>query len=123
MARQNYASLQAKINKEIERLQKQAQTLQNKSRKPVINSIIRSMKEYNITPDEIVAAFGKKSTGAAKSPATKAPRAAREPSVKKPVAIKYRHPQSGATWTGRGKAPLWVVEAEKNGQPRQQFLI
>lgn len=123
MARQNYASLQAKINKEIERLQKQAQTLQNKSRKPVINSIIRSMKEYNITTDEIVAAFGKKSNGAAKSPATKAPKAAKEPSVKKPVAIKYRHPQSGATWTGRGKAPLWVVEAEKNGQPRQQFLI
>lgn len=122
MARQNYASLQAKINKEIERLQKQAQVIQSKSRKPVINSIIRSMKEYNITPEEIAAAFGRKSSGADKPSSSKAPKAPKT-TAKKPVAAKYRHPESGATWTGRGKAPLWVVEAEKNGQPRQQFLI
>lgn len=120
MARQNYATLQAKINKEIEKLQKQAQTLQSKSRKPVINSIIRSMKEYSITPEEITAAFGKpvraeKSVAKTKTVKSGAP--------KKPVPAKYRHPASGASWTGRGKAPLWIVEAEKNGQPRQQFLI
>ena len=120
MARQNYATLQAKINKEIEKLQKQAQTLQSKSRKPVINSIIRSMKEYSISVEEIAAAFGKpvraeKSTVKAKAAKTNTP--------KKPVPAKYRHPASGASWTGRGKAPLWIVEAEKNGQPRQQFLI
>lgn len=120
MARQNYATLQAKINKEIEKLQKQAQTLQSKSRKPVINSIIRSMKEYSITPEEIATAFGKplraeKSVAKTKTVNSGAP--------KKPVPAKYRHPASGASWTGRGKAPLWIVEAEKNGQPRQQFLI
>ena len=120
MASQNYASLQAKINKEIEKLQKQAQTLQSKSRKPVINSIVRSMKEYSISLEEITAALGKpvrseKSIGKTKIIKTGAP--------KKPVPAKYIHPASGASWTGRGKAPLWIVEAEKNGQPRQQFLI
>jgi len=44
MARQNYATLQAKINKEIEKLQKQAQVLQTKSRKPVISNLVRTMK-------------------------------------------------------------------------------
>lgn len=122
MARQNYASLQAKINKEIERLQKQAQLLQSKSRKPVLNSIIRSMKEYGITPEEVSAAFGK-APASSKSASPKAPKAGKAASNKKPVAAKYRHPDSGATWTGRGKAPLWIVEAEKNGQARQQFLI
>jgi DNA-binding protein H-NS len=62
MSRQNYANQQAKIHKEIERLQKQAELLQNKQRKPVIASIVRSMKEYGITPDEIAAAYGKTGT-------------------------------------------------------------
>ncbi|MEI8401718.1 MAG: H-NS histone family protein [Alcaligenaceae bacterium] len=120
MARQNYATLQAKINKEIEKLQKQAQALQTKSRKPVISSLVRTMKEYDISPDELAAAFGKVKNAAKPGRPAKS---AKVSGVKKPVAPKYRHPASGATWTGRGKAPLWVVEAEKNGQPRQQFLI
>ena len=120
MARQDYASQQAKINKEIEKLQKQAQALQDKSRKPVLASLVRTMKEYDITPDELAAVYSKtKATGKTARPA----KATKPQGVKKPVAPKYRHPSSGATWTGRGKAPLWVVEAEKNGQPRQQFLI
>jgi DNA-binding protein H-NS len=35
-----------------------------------------------------------------------------------PVAAKYRDPDSGATWSGRGKAPFWIA-----GKDRQQFLI
>lgn len=26
------------------------------------------------------------------------------------VSPKYRHPDSGATWTGRGKAPRWIAD-------------
>ena len=120
MTRQNYASQQAKIQKEIDRLNKQAQLLQSKQRKPVISSIVRSMKEYGITPDEIAAAFGKTGAQARK---TSPEKAAKATGAKKSVAPKYRHPETAATWTGRGKAPLWIVEAEKNGQSRQQFLI
>ena len=121
MTRQNYSTLQAKINKEIEKLQKQAQALQSKQRKPAIASIVRSMKENDISPEEIAAAFGKSKTKAGGG--VKATKSAKTARVKKTVAPKYRHPSSGSTWTGRGKAPLWIVEAEKNGQMRQQFLI
>lgn len=31
---------------------------------------------------------------------------------------KYRNPETGATWTGRGKPPLWIL-----GKDREQFLI
>ncbi|EPD41148.1 MULTISPECIES: H-NS histone family protein [Comamonadaceae] len=31
---------------------------------------------------------------------------------------KYRDPATGATWTGRGKPPTWIV-----GKDRGQFLI
>ncbi len=34
------------------------------------------------------------------------------------VAAKYRDPNTGATWTGRGKAPRWL-----DGKERNQFLI
>lgn len=38
--------------------------------------------------------------------------------VGKKVAPKYRNPETGVTWTGRGKTPLWLV-----GKDREQFLI
>lgn len=34
------------------------------------------------------------------------------------VAPKYRDPQTGKTWSGRGKPPLWIV-----GKDRSQFVI
>jgi DNA-binding protein H-NS len=35
-----------------------------------------------------------------------------------PVPPKYRDPVSGATWTGRGRAPLWL-----NGRSKEDFVI
>ncbi len=34
------------------------------------------------------------------------------------VEPKYRNPATGETWTGRGKAPRWIADKE-----REQFLI
>ena len=34
------------------------------------------------------------------------------------VARKYRDPQTGATWTGRGREPLWIA-----GKNRSSFTI
>lgn len=39
----------------------------------------------------------------------------RQPST---VAPKYRDPATGATWTGRGKEPVWI-----RGQDRSAFTI
>lgn len=120
MTRQNYAALQAKIEKEIEKLKKQSQALQNKKRVPVIRSIIKSMKEYDITPEEIVAAFGKTRATKARV-ATKTTAGKRGP--RGPVPVKYRHPETNDTWTGRGKAPRWITEAESQGRKREEFLV
>lgn len=35
-----------------------------------------------------------------------------------PVPAKYKDPATGATWTGRGKAPKWI-----DNQDRTKFLI
>ena len=36
--------------------------------------------------------------------------------AKKPSVPKYRDPKSGKTWTGHGKAPSWIVAAQKAGK-------
>ena len=36
----------------------------------------------------------------------------------KTVAPKYRDPETGKTWTGRGVAPKWIA-----GKDREAFLI
>lgn len=40
------------------------------------------------------------------------------------VAPKYKNPDNGAqTWTGRGRQPLWVSEAIRNGKSLESMLI
>lgn len=119
MPRESYAALQAKIEKEISKLQKKAEALQTKRRKPVIASIITSMREYNITPEEIATAFN---TGT-KTPRPVGTRKTTTSTAKRPVAPKYRHPETGETWSGRGKAPRWLVAEEAAGKSRDSFLI
>lgn len=44
--------------------------------------------------------------------------------VKKPVAVKYRHPQDASlTWSGRGKRPRWTVEFLTNGGTLEQLAV
>jgi DNA-binding protein H-NS len=42
----------------------------------------------------------------------------------KPVAVRYRHPeQSHLQWTGRGRAPAWVVAWEKQHSSREGIKV
>jgi len=122
MPRESYAAQQAKIEKEISRLQKRAETLLTKRRKPVLAGIIKSMRDYDITPEEIAAAFGA-TKPARGTPAGGARRKPAARAAKRAVAPKYRHPQSGETWSGRGKAPRWLAAEEAKGVDRASFLI
>lgn len=101
-----------RLEKELAKIQKKIKALQTKKRKPIINSIIKSMREYDISPEEISTAYNRKPIKKSK-PDT----------VKKPVPPKYRNPQTNDTWSGRGKAPRWITEAEAAGTTRESFLI
>ncbi len=57
MTFENYRAEQAKINKEIEKLKKQALFLKNKRRQIEVDSIVRDMQKYSIAPDELATAF------------------------------------------------------------------
>jgi DNA-binding protein H-NS len=42
------------------------------------------------------------------------------PSAQSPT-VKYRNPETGETWSGRGRAPKWLVLAEQQGRGREEF--
>jgi DNA-binding protein H-NS len=39
------------------------------------------------------------------------------------VAAKYRHPETGETWAGRGLKPRWLTAAMKSGKSLESFAI
>ena len=81
----------------------------------VINSIVKQMNAHDISINEVRQAMGKKSkTVKAKKAATGKPRQS--------VAVKYRDGEVN-TWSGRGRAPRWLVEAEKSGKKRADFAV
>ena len=41
----------------------------------------------------------------------------------KKVAAKYRDPQTGSTWTGRGLKPRWLTEALSQGKSLADFAV
>lgn len=95
-------------------LQKQlAAAEQNKA--PAVKKVQALMKKLGVTLADLGGAANTKPTAP-----TKAPKKARK--SRGTVAIKYRD-EAGNTWTGRGKTPRWLVEAEKAGKPRESFKI
>ncbi|TCF97836.1 histidine biosynthesis protein [Paraburkholderia strydomiana] len=100
-------SLEAKIQK----LQAQADALRSKKSSAVIEEIKSLMAEHGLTTADIDAHTGGKKRG----PKSGAKAAAKAGS---PVA-NYRDPKTGATWSGRGRAPSWIAAAKD----RSKFLI
>ena len=119
----SFSTEQRKLQREIERLQRLQEELKRKERVPIIEKIVQDMRSFDINPDDIVQAFGSKSI---RTKATSKTSTSKKSSTRRKGAIvqpKYRHPTTGATWTGRGRAPLWIVESEQAGTMRDAFLI
>ena len=52
-------------------------------------------------------------TGPARQPRKSAPKA--------PLPAKYRNPETGETWSGRGRMPKWLALAEEHGRGRDEL--
>jgi DNA-binding protein H-NS len=39
------------------------------------------------------------------------------------IAAKYKDPETGATWAGRGAVPRWLAAYEAEGRHREEFAI
>lgn len=92
--------------KQIEDLKRQAEDVRRQELESVIAKIKEMMDQHGITLSDLQG--GRKAAGSKK---------------KGTVAAKYRNPASGETWSGRGRPPRWLAEAESQGTSRDAFLI
>ncbi len=93
----SYIEMQA----EIKDLQAKAEKQRQSEIQKAIEEIKQKMSDYGITVDDL-------------SPSRKTRKSGPTGTVKP----KYRNPETGDTWTGRGKPPRWIA-----GKDRQQYLI
>lgn len=92
------------LKQQIEELQAQAEQARKQETADAVAQIKSLMTQYNLTPADLgFTAKAPKATGQKRSP----------------LAPKYRDPETGETWTGRGKPPKWIAPYED----RNQFLI
>ena len=92
---------------EVAKLLAEARRIGRK-RDKVIRAIAKHMQANDITLKELASVLGDKQT--------------KKTTKRKKVAVKYRD-KAGNTWTGRGRAPGWIVAAEKAGKRRDQFAV
>jgi DNA-binding protein H-NS len=103
------------VQARIKKLQAQADALIAKQSTAVIGKIRDLMSEHGLTTADIDAHIGRKKHG------PKAGAKAVDKAVDKAASItaKYLDPKSGATWSGRGRAPAWIARAKD----RSRFLV
>jgi len=110
MPLEHFTAEKEKIEKEIQKLQRKMRSIKTRQRRPVMNTIVRSMIEYEITPAEIERLYNRQIERAKAGGTSKLP-------------PRYKNPETGVTWGGRGRPPKWIVEAEAQGRSRDEFLI
>ena len=97
----------------IAKLERQAAALLNKERRAVIAKVTAYIEKYGLLPAEL-GLRGARGAKAGMQSRTGATRSVGVP--------KYRDPDTGKTWTGRGKPPAWIAAAIKQGR-EDDFLI
>lgn len=99
------------IETKIRRLQEQAEAMRAKKAAVTLDRIVELMSKNGISVADIEAYVGNKNSGARHGkPAT---------TRTSSVAVKYLDPKTGATWSGRGRAPGWIANAKN----RARFLV
>lgn len=116
-------TLQALL-KQIEHLQKQADTLRSREKAEVVARIREAIAHYDITADEL---FGTASARGRRraAPAAEAarPKRRRAAAAKKPAGVAKYTDGAGRTWSGVGKRPNWFKEALAAGKQPEDLLV
>lgn len=96
------------LQEQIAHLQVEAEKVRKQEIANVISDLKARMVEFGISCEDL--GCGGKSKGRRKSATSTSP-------------AKYRNPATGETWTGKGRRPKWIVDAEQQGKGAKDFLI
>jgi DNA-binding protein H-NS len=98
------------LDKQAAELERQLTEARRAERAGVIAQIKSLMHEHGLTAVDLGGAGAVGKRGGANAGTKK-------------VAPKYRDPASGATWSGRGLKPKWVVAAINDGKKLEEFSV
>ena len=101
------------INRQIDKLQRQAEALKQQEVSGVISRIKSAIDHYGLSAKDLGLTGTRGGAGSPK--AGRKTLAGKTLTVRKPVPVKYRD-QEGHTWTGRGKRPNWFKAALEAGK-------
>lgn len=79
-------------------LEKQIQAVKQQELSAAVEKVRALVAEYDLTAEDIFHGG----------------RNARKSSTTAKVAPKYQNPETGETWTGRGKAPKWIQDQDRS---------
>lgn len=103
------------LQQQAQKLLAEAEVQRKKEMGAALESISKTMAEFEISLEELFDHL--KGAGFKAAVKAKVQKAAAK------AAPKYRNPATGETWTGRGRSPAWIKEAEEKGKSRDKFLI
>ena len=88
-----------KLLQQREELERQIREARSRELEDAIAQVKRLVADYDLTTNDVFPLTRRASAG-------------------KKVEPKYRNPETGETWTGRGKPPTWIRDVD-----REKFLI
>jgi len=86
----------------------------DEARRTLMAELEEKAASIGLTPDQL---FGQ----SRKAP-EKPKRGKKTEQQSAPAAVKFRSP-NGQTWSGRGRKPIWLTQAEAGGQSAEEFRV
>ena len=116
------------LKEQAEDLMRQAEAARKTEIGTAIAEIKAKMTMYGIALEDLggrtrTARGRKPKLAKAAKPAKAAKDRAKPAKTRKPVAVKYRNPETNDTWTGRGQPSTWIKAMEAAGRKREEFLV
>ncbi len=86
----------------------------DEARRTLMAELEEKAASIGLTPDQLF--------GQSRNAPEKPKRGKKTEQQSAPAAVKFRSP-SGQTWSGRGRKPIWLTQAEAGGQSAEEFRV
>ncbi len=86
----------------------------DEARRTLMAEIEEKAASIGLTPDQLF--------GQSRNAPEKPKRGKKTEQQSAPAAVKFRSPD-GQTWSGRGRKPIWLTQAEAGGQSAEEFRV
>ena len=106
----------ADLDKVIAAAERQREASRESGKKELVEEFRAKAEAMGLSLAELVG--GSAQTG---RPAPKARKPQKGAAAAAPP-VKYRNPDTGETWSGRGRMPKWMALAQEHGRSREEFL-